>query len=313
MTGTAGSTLYPLAFKSWSSPARMNSLGWTFGACLEGAVVSIVLYGVACGQLIRYYRCFPNDTTFLKCLVGATFAIDSFHQILVIHIIWHYLITKCGGDPALCVYGNWSLIAQTIPAELDFILVRFFYITRIWNFNKGRVAFVMIIPAVLSFAFSIAFSGLFGRFNSLVSFNGPGPKNEILEIVLCLSSVCTIIVDACITVSMCYLLYRASKGVSRRSRSLRSVVGSTINYTVVTGLLANIVACIFLVSFFALRGSMAFLALYFVGAKVFVNSMLAALNSREGFRARLEIVHDLDLVTGGVDGPAECEPNTDNS
>ncbi|EPQ50640.1 hypothetical protein GLOTRDRAFT_133751 [Gloeophyllum trabeum ATCC 11539] len=93
--------------------------------------------------------------------------------------------------------------------------------------------------------------------------------------------------DLLIAVTMCYFLYKQRQQGFHASKSLINLI---IRYTISTGLVSSVVACVYLSLYviYAKSGSMLNVGVYIVHAQVYLNSMLTSLNSRRALRARLE-------------------------
>jgi len=87
-------------------------------------------------------------------------------------------------------------------------------------------------------------------------------------------------VDVLITCSLFILLWKSRS----RSLSLNGVIDSLILYTLELGSLTAIATIIAMVLWLAQPHNMIFLGLYFAIAKLYCNSMLASLNTREELR-----------------------------
>ncbi|TFK48451.1 hypothetical protein OE88DRAFT_526877 [Heliocybe sulcata] len=99
------------------------------------------------------------------------------------------------------------------------------------------------------------------------------------------AAVATIITDVGITTTMVYRLCTSPQGTILLHS--RPVVQRLIYYFVVSGLFMCIEAGAVLVSFFAAPGTMLFGAIYLVGGKIYVNSLLSMLNNRSVLRSML--------------------------
>ncbi|KIM75271.1 hypothetical protein PILCRDRAFT_679806 [Piloderma croceum F 1598] len=89
--------------------------------------------------------------------------------------------------------------------------------------------------------------------------------------------------DLSIAVIMCYILYsQYQSGLTRRTISL---VKMMLQYTLTTGLLTSVFAIVYIIVYLSMTLNMVYISIYFVHGKIYVNSMLAALNSRKSLRA----------------------------
>ncbi|KLO18749.1 hypothetical protein SCHPADRAFT_110731 [Schizopora paradoxa] len=180
----------------------MVAIDASFGATFNGLTISLVLYGVTCGQAIFFYRTFYSRKEFLvKILVGGTWLLDTLHTILIIHSTWHYLISRI--SPRALQNANWSIIAQVIPTEIIAVAVDCYFIHRIWRLNDTKntlKAMALLLPSICAYGFSIAYVVKCFRFPLFLD-----SKKE--EWLMGLFSSLRMAVDIMIAGSMCMLLY----------------------------------------------------------------------------------------------------------
>ncbi|TFK49739.1 hypothetical protein OE88DRAFT_375339 [Heliocybe sulcata] len=107
-------------------------------------------------------------------------------------------------------------------------------------------------------------------------------KYDVAETLTCLSASFYIFTDVAITATMSYCLYKSQEGGLAVSKWLTGVV---LKYTVVASWATG-------------SGKDIYIGIYFVTAKVYINCMLASLNSRQSLRARLdrEFVREVNTI-----------------
>ncbi|KDQ52646.1 hypothetical protein JAAARDRAFT_39898 [Jaapia argillacea MUCL 33604] len=263
----------------------MTLMDVTFGAMLDGVLMSFALYGITCIQVLRYYQSYPEDSLTLKVVVAAVWMLDTLQECLLVHAIWFYLITQGNGNPFALLYAVWSLIAQVIPSDICIIIVELFYIRRIWILhNRDRRISILPILAVAALVIGFVYVAKCFRFPAFSA----SVKQQWIVIV---SASCRAVVDLTIAVMTCRLLYQSRKRVI--TEKVNSLIGTLIGYTMATGLLTSIVAVLYVGVYVAMPFNMIYIAIYFVHAKIYVNSMLSALNSRATFRELIE--QDIEL------------------
>nr|VWO95733.1 Spa2 [Ganoderma boninense] len=98
-------------------------LGSTLGVTFIGVAVSSMIYGCTCLQTFNYYRSSraKADNAFLRALkqVALLLLCDTFHQILVLHATYHYLILGFAEPVTLSTTLIWSLPAEIIMNHRD--------------------------------------------------------------------------------------------------------------------------------------------------------------------------------------------------
>ncbi|KAJ8080701.1 hypothetical protein PM082_017535 [Marasmius tenuissimus] len=107
--------------------------------------------------------------------------------------------------------------------------------------------------------------------------------------------------DILIAVSLCYYLYKSKTG-SRRTDSL---ISTLMIYTLTTGVMTSVIDTIIVISFATMPQNFVWLALFWIVGRCYVNSFLAALNSRESLRERIaaregSFIHLSPVETGNV-------------
>jgi len=92
--------------------------------------------------------------------------------------------------------------------------------------------------------------------------------------------------DIAIAGMMCnFLYYQYRFDLTPRSISLIRV---PLSHALTTGLLTSVFATLYVTVYLAMPLNMIYIAVYFIHGKIYVNSMLAALNSRKSLRALAE-------------------------
>ncbi|TFK48461.1 hypothetical protein OE88DRAFT_1664275 [Heliocybe sulcata] len=251
-----------------------------------------MLYGVALGQTVHYYRSFPTDHKWIKSLVAFVLVAETLQQVLIVHSQWRYVVVRCIGVTAPCVKDSWSIVFQTCPSTLIFLTVQLFYISKIWKFGQHRMSIFLIICSLISAGSSIAFMIL----EWLLQVDVPQDWRKgkmATATLLTISGLHTAVTDVGITVIMCRWLYKSSRDVTQVHRSLTLRI---IKYFVASGMFSSCTTAAFLIAFWVSPGSMGWIATYFVGSKGYSNSMLALLNNRKVMRSKLRLA-DKSLVT----------------
>jgi len=247
----------------------------TFGALLIGGMVAVTLTGVVTLQTHIYFKMYPADLPRIKILVLAIWALDLLHSGFVCASIWSYLITHFGN------FENINHIPWTLPmtilctAVLTF-LVHCFFAHRIFMFSKrnwwNTAPILVLAICRLSFA-SVTTSEML-RLGTFSAF-----KHQfrwVFTMGLAFSSA----VDLLITVSLCYYL-RSSRSTSI---TMNDVIDKLILYTFENGSITAAATIISMICWLASPNNLIFMGIHFVIGKLYANSLLATLNTREMLR-----------------------------
>ncbi|KZP19704.1 hypothetical protein FIBSPDRAFT_1045307 [Athelia psychrophila] len=235
-----------------------------FGALFDGIAVSFVLYGVTCCQIMYYQYHFRDDKAVMKWSVAMLLFLDTTQQIFLADILWHYLID--GRVPGRIVEFqlNWSYMGQTLPSEICAVIVQCFFVNRIRILDHRRKRIlVLLVTIFISITFSIGARHPYAKYAKWIAT------------VFVASRVFT---DLAITISLCTVLHMHYKPPgTERSNLLTTLL---LRHSLATGVLTSLLSILYIATYFALPYAMIYSAVYCICGKVYVNSMLSALNSR---------------------------------
>ncbi|KAJ3537617.1 hypothetical protein NM688_g6655 [Phlebia brevispora] len=246
--------------------------------------------------ILYFHKC-KNDTLLLRGVVLTLWLLDVLHTILIAHGTYTILVTfhlapfqAVAKPPWSYSVGSGLCHGDQQPSSADG--VRQSYIqTEPWEHhysNNGYIA-VVICPwyvplgrlmecAHLIELILVATGMVFGTealhapsWASIKSFSWSLYSGYSAEMLA----------DAIIAVSLCIILVRMRTGL----RSSDTLVQALVMYSVNTGLMTTICVFLSLVTYLTLPNTLAFLACYFVLSKIYVNSLLGALNARSKMQA----------------------------
>jgi len=176
-------------------------------------------------------------------------------------------------------FGHWSLFASIAVNTLISCIVQGFFVVRIYRLCNIRVRWfvtsIIGIVVIVHFAFGIetvVFMFIKKRFVKLseISLKAATPF-----------AIFAVLSDVLIAGSLCYLLYGSRTGFKRTD----TIVTTLIVYAINRCLLTSVVAVIEVIVFCTLPHTLWFVGIDFVIGKLYANSLLATLNSREAIRA----------------------------
>ncbi|TFK46845.1 hypothetical protein OE88DRAFT_1739177 [Heliocybe sulcata] len=268
----------------------------TYGAYLTGVTLSTAMYGITCAQVASYYWAYRDDNRAFKGLVGFIWMTDSLQQALLLHSVYFFLvICREKGDLVALLSANWlvssrtnagsvtmlflansknrSMISMIIPGEISISLVECYFIWRTLRFWKTNYILFMLIPLVSSTVGAFLYIGKLFRYPS---FNEA--TRAPWEIWLAAGS--RVVTDVVVAAVMSYKLY-TSRRVTLAHRHLLTTL---TNYTIATGVLSCVFAITYLITYIIMPFSMFYVGVYCVHTKIYVNSMMATLNSRQRLR-----------------------------
>ncbi|KAJ7095952.1 hypothetical protein B0H15DRAFT_80112 [Mycena belliarum] len=231
------------------------SLQSTFGSAFVGLVVSAVLYGVTVLQTYLYYRNYPEDSKILKWMVGILWILDTTHLVLCTIAVYWVLILNFN-NPTILGTTTWSLNVQTDFNGLIGLIVECFYVRRVWIVSRNiYLSLLIFILSLIHFTFGIVFTiGSFetsrSQFSSLVWVTSLGLGSAAAA-------------DMLIGVSLCYYLSKSRTGITRTD----SLIGTLMMYSLTTGFLTGIIACLVVITFATMPNKFVYVAFIFVSGR----------------------------------------------
>ncbi|KAH9998239.1 hypothetical protein BJV77DRAFT_980787 [Russula vinacea] len=259
-------------------PAIIN-VSASLGAVLVGCFVAIALSGVVGFQACIYFRLYPNDKPLNKIMVAVVWILDITHTCLICSSIWNYLIANFGNVEAH-VRGEVPVtVAISIMVTSFVTLITHLYFLRrllhLSNFNWFIIgptlvlAIGRVVSAMVTSVFLIQLK-TFPAFTAKYAY--------MFTLGLAISST----IDVVITFGMCFYLQESRRGFG----TMDEVIDSIIVYTINNGTLTCFSTIVSMVFWLTMRKNLIFMALHFVIAKMYANSLFATLNMRRKFRGR---------------------------
>ncbi|ESK93114.1 hypothetical protein Moror_8837 [Moniliophthora roreri MCA 2997] len=252
----------------------MDGIGKTYGALLLGTLVSSLLSGMVLVQCIMYGKAYRQDTLRIKAFVWTIWLLDMLHNVAVWSSIWTWFIVDFGSAEKLDIIPESIPLSIIVTAILT-IFVHAFFVLRIFILSQRNwfICAPIMFLAVLRLVSAFGTSHLMFGEPSLDNFKSK--YRWIFSVGLGLSSA----VDVLITCAMMFIL-RSSR---TKSLTLGIVIDSLIVYTLENGAITTAATIVSMICFLTMD-NLIFLALYFIIAKLYANSVLAMLNCRKGLR-----------------------------
>ncbi|KAI0793825.1 hypothetical protein C8Q74DRAFT_535054 [Fomes fomentarius] len=254
--------------------ASLIDLNATFGALFVGFGASCVAFGVLSMQAYSYFRRYPLDVWWYKCLVASIWVLELVDQAFIGHAVYFYVVSNWGQVTALLNAPVWSLILQVAIGAAVGAIVKVCYGLRVWRFSKHNIPVTMLIMvgalAQLAAAFYFTVKAL-----DIKSLAQVGRLKVIGTVALGLGMA----TDVITATALCWFLRHLKTGYSKDD----SIVNKLTVYAINTGVISSLGT---LVLYNSMPTNFIFMAVYFVLSKVYANSFYAALNTRRSVRGR---------------------------
>lgn len=245
----------------------------TYGVFLVGIVIAVFLYGITCLQTYFYYISFPRDRASMKYLVVLVLVLDTAHILAVCHTLFHYLIT-CFGKPERLDETIWSTFASIALNVTTAFIVQSFFTERIYRLSspKTRIWFsgLVAVSVVAHFAFGIAAVVRFFKIPRMTQLH----SESFVPIMFAVSAILS---DILVAGALCVLLDNSRTGIRTTDNLLNQLILYAVNRCVLT----TAVAIAEVVCFKYVKHPYWALALDVIIGKLYTNSFLASLNSRQ--------------------------------
>ncbi|KAI6158203.1 hypothetical protein BKA82DRAFT_2176431 [Pisolithus tinctorius] len=264
-----------------------------FGSALIGGLISAMLYGITTLQTYVYYMHYAEDAPTTKFLVAAIWILDTIHISFICHMLYYYLITNYG-VPTSLERIVWSFPVRKPKLQRCTDLQCFHHLgvassecTRGLHSSMWLVTAPIILLILVHFGFALETAILMfinQQFSILTQFYAVAPALAIVALV-----------EVLITVSLCVLFYDGGSrsGFPRSKRLFHTLTIYAINRCCLT-LLVTVAELA--VNLDQLNNWT--IGLDFIIGKLYANSLLASLNSREHLRSKDEgTLPDLPIST----------------
>ncbi|KAJ7238123.1 hypothetical protein B0H12DRAFT_1137877 [Mycena haematopus] len=267
----------------FAATATLNAgapLDNTMGSMLLGVIVSAVLYGISLLQCLFYFTRYGRDPLYLKILVASTLFLDTLHLSLVIHTVYHYLISDYYNNDSLQVMV-WSVSLEALPTGITAGLVQSFYAHRIWKMSQHNI---FLTGVVLLLVVANTVCGTVW----VVMAMGARTYERLLRIsplTISINALSTA-ADVIITSTLCFMLQQTRPA----SLETETMVNRLILFTINTGLLTSLCAVASLISLIVSPRTLIYASFYFCIGRLYSNALLASLNARGIIRGRINDV-----------------------
>ncbi|KAI9060713.1 hypothetical protein FKP32DRAFT_1577394 [Trametes sanguinea] len=300
--------------RNLSSTSPPPSLDKTYGALFIGMCFGLMLYGLTVHQCYRYARMYRKDALWVKCLVSGILALDTLHTLSCVAAVYYHLVSNFS-NPASLVARNW--VRHSSPPFLVPITNHgiSFYAFRLYRLGSHYVYLVLVAVAVRSSScmhqllrtnvtrFRISLRDF--QHYSVRSFSPSVVNVDLLttttgQWLICGLSGSSVFVDTCLMGTLITALLKSKTGL-KRSDSLIEIL---VLYSINAGLLTSIFALLTFIFALALPGNLIYIAFSIIGVKLYANSVLAVLNSRQSLSNRMLQGFELSTIETNQFPPA---------
>ncbi|PPQ95466.1 hypothetical protein CVT26_008485 [Gymnopilus dilepis] len=182
-------------------------LNTTLGAMFAGHTVATALFGITSLQTFIFFRGNTRDQRWFKELIAFLWGLDFLHQVFMTHGVYDYLVLNFGDIRALSK-PTWSLLSQVLTTCLSDLIVRCVFARRIWLLSgHNRVLLFFNVTASI-FVFVNSTKAFSARAFIDMSFITLIRESWLLYAALGGS----VLADGLVTASLCVLLSQQRTG-----------------------------------------------------------------------------------------------------
>ncbi|PAV20314.1 hypothetical protein PNOK_0294100 [Pyrrhoderma noxium] len=255
--------------------------GLSVGSVLITSWFATALSGIVLLQAYFYYRSKPkNDLKIFTILIVVLLLLDSAHIVCIMITIYHYLIENFGNNDALGELVPSLALTVGLTGTITFFAQSFFT-WRVWKLSRKNIiapiTFLLQIARLTLGWVTTARAIHYGTFDDWATKVRWLFTTGVSVAVAC---------DILITGGLCYWLHGSRTGLS----SMDEAIDKLILYSVENGLLTCVFSIASLVCAIIMPGNLVFIGIHFVISKLYISSVLTALNTRNSFRARKDRV-----------------------
>ncbi|KAL1949870.1 hypothetical protein VTO73DRAFT_8751 [Trametes versicolor] len=261
------------------APPSVPALDNTYGVLMLGTSLGLILYGVTMHQGYRYARlpAHKQDSLYTKSMVAIVLILETWHSVISMHAVYFYLTTNYF-NPVVLFHGVWSVNLVPMATGIIIAVSQSFFARRLWLVDrKFRPLVVFIVILLLGeAAFSTTISVEAFIQPDLIHFENV--SSWMVNVALGM----VIAADGLLTTLLTIVLRRSRTGFMSTDSVLNILVVYTINTGLLTGTLSTLsffLAIFYPHTLFADGMNMCI-------AKLYANSLLAVLNSRDFLKSQ---------------------------
>lgn len=238
------------------------------------SVFSMGLWCIGTVQLYFYYSHYTKDPLWLKIHIFFIWALNTLHEAFLIEVPYQYLIVNFGDRDAITILDRF-LVASLLISAFSCIMVQVVFVLRVWKLSDRNIplagsVFILVIGQFVGACL------YFGRAAVLTTFMELKHVMPITRIVNGVSAAA----DGSIAIILVILLHRVRTGFKRSETAITRLITFTIN----TGLVTGLCSLLALITGIFLADTLVFMFFYVLIGRLYMNSLLATLNSRISLR-----------------------------
>ncbi|KAH8092639.1 hypothetical protein BXZ70DRAFT_449791 [Cristinia sonorae] len=261
----------------------MGGFGDSLGPLLIGPLITTFLYGISSLQTYIYFTRHASDRREMKLWVTFIWLVDTTQVILVCYGIYfwvhgHTLRDVDADNNPLSDRGKRTMEASSGMNLLNALVVQCFFVKRIFQLSRDRYKWWLLsgMAALVITHFALGSDAIVQVIRALDVDSTVEPASLIISAVMPYT-IAAVLSDLCVAVALILLLRVRRADVE----NMNSVVDRAVNFLLTRCLLVTAAAVVRLSTFAAMPNATWYIAVDFTIGKIYSNSLLAMLNSRQ--------------------------------
>ncbi|KAF7331110.1 hypothetical protein MVEN_02451300 [Mycena venus] len=260
-----------------------SPLDSTYGVWLVSLFLETLLYGMGLLQTWLYFASRPKDMASVKWTVLVVLVLETIQVVFFFRSTYFRFVDRFG---QIQIDLIWADSLQLLAAYLSAFIVQLYFASRIHKLTKGRGKFslsaigiyTILMLAVVELLAGIAQTVLSYKLRSFLKLDETKPITTV-------QSAASLACDILITIYLCLFL-TSQKGEMMKTNSMMDMlIYDAINRGTLTALSSGVNMVLFL----ALPDTFWFFLGLAPCSKLYMNSMLATLNTRQRIRNKIAV------------------------
>ncbi|TRM66942.1 hypothetical protein BD626DRAFT_166801 [Schizophyllum amplum] len=247
-----------------------SPLDSTYGMWLVFLFIMSILYGVGILQAFLYSRWHRNDPRWVQALVVILVILETCQIAWYFDSTYHYFVVEFGNADAFA-FSPWQNSAQLLAAYLSAFIVQGYFAVTIYLL-KPEAWYATLMIGLLALGSMAAGLAQTVKTIQLASLTRLGETQDVTTTQAGLAFGC----DLAITITLCATFNSFKTGI----KSTNTLLNTLMIYAVNRGILTALCALLNLVLFLSLPGTFYFFIGLMPSSKLYMNTMLATLNTR---------------------------------
>ncbi|KAJ7016680.1 hypothetical protein C8F04DRAFT_1259463 [Mycena alexandri] len=262
-------------------PSPLDS---TYGAWFVSLFIETILYGMGALQAWIYFTGRPTDAISVKSTVLLVLALETIQVTFFFRSSYFRFVERFG---ILQTDLIWADSLQLLAAYLSAFAVQIYFASRIDKLTKARGKFGLSAIGLYTI-FLLAFVQIVAGITQTIRTYQIRSYLKIDETkaITTLQTAASVACDLLITTYLCLFLTRQKGEIKKTNYMVDMLIYDAIN----RGSLTAVSSCLTMVLFLALPDTFWFFLGLAPSSKLYMNSMLATLNTRQRLRDKIATV-----------------------